>query len=135
MTPAELLAALRERGVVLRDDGGSLRVAPASALTDEQRALLCQHAPELLALLRAPRPRDELVVELEVDAVLRAEEEASDRALRALVSPSPPGVAFRMRRGLVPLACLRPREVRRLEAAGKLSPDEVRQWARRRRWV
>jgi hypothetical protein len=63
MSPAELLADLRARGVVLDPDGGRLRVrAPADAWTAELRERVRAHKAELLALLSAaedpgPAPR------------------------------------------------------------------------------
>src|SRR5919202_6480234 len=51
MTAAELLNALRERGVRLEAAGGHLRYRPASAVPAELRAALAVHKPEVLRLL------------------------------------------------------------------------------------
>lgn len=136
MTPTELLAALRAKRIDVRSDGGRLIVRPASALTNAERTAVREHAEALLELLRAPaaKAKDELVVELTVDAILRQDAEAYERFLRETMRPRPPVVVFRMTRGPVQLRDLRPHEVRALESAGKLSPDEVRLWARRR-WL
>jgi len=51
---AELLKALRDRGVSLVVDGSQLRYrAPRGAFTDELRAAIAQHRPEVLRLLVA----------------------------------------------------------------------------------
>lgn len=51
---ADLLAALRSRGVEVRLDGSRLRVETDAPLTDEQRAWLRQHKAELLTALTGP---------------------------------------------------------------------------------
>ena len=51
MTPASLLADLRERGVSVRADRGKVVLAPASLLTDDLRAAIRKHKAALLALL------------------------------------------------------------------------------------
>src|SRR5919202_6433691 len=51
MTAAELLEALRERGVLLEATGGHLRYRPASAVPAELREALAVHKPEVLCLL------------------------------------------------------------------------------------
>jgi hypothetical protein len=47
----ELVAALRDRGIMLSAVGGRLEVRPASALTDRDRDALRSHAADLLAVL------------------------------------------------------------------------------------
>ena len=53
MTPLELLAALRRRGLELRTDGDRLFVAPPSALTPDDAASLRNHKAALIALIDA----------------------------------------------------------------------------------
>jgi hypothetical protein len=56
MNAAELLAELREAGVVLSIDGDRLAVnAPRGTLDDSRRAALVTHKSELLGLLDAER--------------------------------------------------------------------------------
>ncbi len=57
MAAADILTRLRQDGfaVVARD--GRVVVRPASALTDDHRALLRQHRQDLLELLLDPDPR------------------------------------------------------------------------------
>lgn len=52
MTPESFLASLQSAGFVLRPEGDSLLVSPASKLTAEQKAGIRQHKAELLALLQ-----------------------------------------------------------------------------------
>jgi len=55
MTPVELLATLTQAGVSLCPDGDTLRYqAPVGVLSDELKAALKAHQPELLKLLTAP---------------------------------------------------------------------------------
>lgn len=49
--PAALLSRLRDQGLSLRADGGTLVVSPSSEITEAQAALLRKHKPALLALL------------------------------------------------------------------------------------
>ena len=54
MTPGELLARLRARGVRITKASNGLDVdAPKGALTSEDRELLRQHAPAILSMVRA----------------------------------------------------------------------------------
>lgn len=57
MAAAELVQALRARGVTLEPAGDQLRVRPASALSAEELEALRQVKPEVLRLLKArPTP-------------------------------------------------------------------------------
>src|SRR5262245_58985262 len=67
MDVERLLSTLVERGIVMRADDGNLRVeAPRGALTDDLRAAIATHKPQLLARLaseesaidRVPRDGD-----------------------------------------------------------------------------
>lgn len=51
MSAADLLARLRDAGLTLTAEEGSLRVGPASALTDEMGMLIREQKPALLILL------------------------------------------------------------------------------------
>ncbi|MEW5935109.1 MAG: hypothetical protein AB1816_16145 [Bacillota bacterium] len=55
MTPSDLLAELKRRGITLRPEGAdAIRyTAPKGAMTDELRALIREHKAALLALLSA----------------------------------------------------------------------------------
>lgn len=55
-TAADLLGALRARGIALVAVGERLDASPASALTDEDCTAIRAHKPALLALLAAPTP-------------------------------------------------------------------------------
>jgi hypothetical protein len=132
VTPTELLAALRAKRVDLVDRGGSIVVRPASALTAEERAAVVEHAAALPVLLRAPEPKDELVVTLTVDAILAQEAEAEERRLSELMAPRKVAL-FRTRRGVMQLSALLPHEVRDFERRKRISPEEVQEWARTRR--
>jgi len=51
MPVAELLASLRRQGFTLSREGAHIRVAPSSALSEQQRMALRAHKAELLRLL------------------------------------------------------------------------------------
>lgn len=69
MTPVEVLNELRAAGVVPYFDGGRLRGrAPAGAYSDQLRALVDEHRPDLVAHLQAQRAR----VDAALDALQRA---------------------------------------------------------------
>ena len=51
MTPTDLLAELRARGVKLIAGGGQIKFRPASAVTDAELEALKRHKAELLTLL------------------------------------------------------------------------------------
>ena len=53
MTASAILEALKVKGVRLTRDGGDLIATPRAALTDELRALIREHKPELLQALTA----------------------------------------------------------------------------------
>ena len=62
MTPSAILEQLTARGIRLRRDGEYLVVVPKAALTDQLRALIKEHKPELLAALATdalPEPATE----------------------------------------------------------------------------
>ncbi len=50
-TTRQLLVFLRERGFTVAADGDRLLIAPASRLTDADRAIIRDHKPSLLAIL------------------------------------------------------------------------------------
>jgi hypothetical protein len=54
VTPADLVAELLARGVVLRQDGEALKVKPVSKVTPEELDTLREHKAEVLRLLSAP---------------------------------------------------------------------------------
>lgn len=51
MTATAFVAALQSRGALLEVEAGRLRVTPAAALTDNDRAAWRQFKPEILSLL------------------------------------------------------------------------------------
>ncbi|HHY94540.1 MAG TPA: hypothetical protein GX513_05965 [Firmicutes bacterium] len=54
MTPSDLLAGLKGRGITLQPEGDALRYsAPKGAMTDDLRAAIREHKAALLALLSA----------------------------------------------------------------------------------
>jgi hypothetical protein len=53
MAATDLLMTLRGRGLILAADGDSLIVRPRELLTDELRAAIRTHKPEILAELAA----------------------------------------------------------------------------------
>jgi hypothetical protein len=58
VTTADLLAALRERGITLKALGDVLRVTPRDALTDDLRQAIKAHKVALIALLEPERSLD-----------------------------------------------------------------------------
>jgi hypothetical protein len=64
MKAGAILARLEAAGLHLRADGGNLVVSPKEAVTDELRALMRSHKPELLAELQG-RPAANGPVHLE----------------------------------------------------------------------
>lgn len=62
MTPGAILDTLKAKGVRLTRDGGDLIATPKAALTDDLRALIRAHKPELLEAVgkAKPSPEDEL---------------------------------------------------------------------------
>jgi hypothetical protein len=65
---ARLLDTIEAAGLELKADPPFLRVSPRSRLTDELRAEIRDHKPELLALLSRPRLHGFTLAELERDA-------------------------------------------------------------------
>lgn len=59
MTPGAILDTLKAHGVSLTRDGVDLIAKPKSALTDELRALILEHKPELLEAVAKPEPSPE----------------------------------------------------------------------------
>lgn len=127
-----MLAALRARGIELGlAADGRIHVRPASKLTSAEGDFLRGHYAEMRDLLTPLTPKDEeLVIEPTVDDVIRSVAEEEERRLARQMAPPPRRVVFRTARGAVSLRDLLPHEARDLEARGKLSADEVREWAR-----
>lgn len=80
MTPADLLASLRARGVGLRAAGGRLFASPASALTPADHAALREHKAAILPLVAAaPSPsEDDLREQAIAEALDREAAEGTD---------------------------------------------------------
>jgi hypothetical protein len=57
MTPAHLLATLRERGVTVEARGDRLRLSPAAKVTETEFATLLAHKRAVLAVLQDERRR------------------------------------------------------------------------------
>jgi hypothetical protein len=116
MIPSEFVASLRARGIsVSVRPSGKIRVSPRSQLTPDERAHLRVHSQAIATALLA------------LDAL--------DLALAKDEAVSVPGttkrVLFRTPRGLLLLAELNEREVRRLASRGRITPAEVRDWQSR----
>ena len=58
MAAPDLLHALQDRGLKLWAEGDRLLVAPKERITDEARALIREHKPELLVALTSEAPPD-----------------------------------------------------------------------------
>jgi len=84
ITPENLIASLSERAITLTAVGGQLKATPARLLTDDDRALIKEQRPELLALLTAPAevPR----------VVKRATRKAAPVVVPTVTEPLPTGV-------------------------------------------
>jgi hypothetical protein len=54
MTPAELLKAVRARGIEITTDGAKLHLAPATAVDSVLRAELLRHKRAIIEMLRGP---------------------------------------------------------------------------------
>ena len=59
MTPGAILDTLKAHGVRLTRDGEDLIATPKAALTDELRALIREHKPELLEIIGKAEPTPE----------------------------------------------------------------------------
>jgi hypothetical protein len=59
VTPGAILDTLKAHGVSLTRDGGDLIATPKAALTDELRALIRAHKPELLEAVGKVEPTPE----------------------------------------------------------------------------
>ena len=82
MTPAKLLAALRQRGITLEADGERLRFSPRSAVTPELLDRLKHHKRELLASLSAGAPAaPERAASATADTLFTLDERPADGAL------------------------------------------------------
>ena len=113
MTATALVAQLRSRGLLLRVDGATLRVAPRDALADADRTAIRGHLAELKELLEAEN-------ELAVRAAAReAAISWREAAMRAQLEPVPSG-------GRIPFLKARPGFVPVPNTDGSLDPESRR---------
>jgi hypothetical protein len=86
MTATELLDDLTRQGFTLTPQGGSIRVRPASRLTEAQRQAVAGHKLTILALLTAPvapsAPWNAVEAGRQVGAALAAWRWPAERAAR-----------------------------------------------------
>jgi hypothetical protein len=135
VSAADLVSALRSRGIALRVEAGRLKVAPATGLIEEERAFLVANANEVARILRSevPEPtaqQDGLTIDLTLDTIIQVEANADDARL---LPPRKKLVLYRTTRGgFVPLHRLSAADVRRLWRREAIAPDEVREWLRER---
>jgi hypothetical protein len=123
MTPADLVARLRSRGIDIGlTTTGKVRVKPRSALLPEESAYLKDNAALVAQSLRCTARLDSLLSQT------RSEEEQLDAATRRAFEDCEPVSMFRTARGLLFLQELNDDEARSFAAKGKLSESEIATW-------